>query len=69
MGGGPALPASDRKMIWKLVADRPQLVPVKLGLTDGSMTQVLEGAIEPGDTLITEIQGLATGGMPKMGAF
>jgi len=68
MGGGPAMPASDHEMIWKLAGDRPQIVPVKLGLTDGSMTQLLEGAIEPGDALITEVQGVSTSPR-KLGAF
>jgi HlyD family secretion protein len=68
MGGGPAMPASDHKMIWKLAGDRPQIVPVKLGLTDGSMTELLEGAIAPGDALITEVQGVSTSPR-KLGAF
>jgi hypothetical protein len=34
-------------------------VSVKLGLTDGSSTQLVEGDLHPGDQLITEIQGLA----------
>jgi multidrug efflux pump subunit AcrA (membrane-fusion protein) len=43
-------------------------VPVKLGLTDGSTTQLVEGELEPGDQLVTEIQGLKTE-QRKVGAF
>ena len=67
-GGGPPMPSSALKVVWKLAGDRPQMVPVKLGLTDGSMTQLLDGAIEPGDSLVTEIQGLPTS-TRKLGAF
>ncbi|MFT3693859.1 MAG: efflux RND transporter periplasmic adaptor subunit [Kofleriaceae bacterium] len=67
-GGGPKMPASDRKMLWKLVDGKPQMAMVKLGLTDGSQTQLLEGDIKAGDQLITTIEGLAAPAR-KMGAF
>ena len=67
MGGG-GKSANDRKMLWKLVDGKPKMVFVKLGLTDGSSTQLLEGDVAPGDQLITEIQGLPTQ-TRKMGAF
>ena len=65
-GGGGA--ASDRKQLWKLVDGKPKMVFVKTGLTDGSTTQLLEGDLQPGDQLITEIQGLPMT-QRKMGAF
>jgi HlyD family secretion protein len=60
----------DKKPVWKLVDGRPKMVLIKPGLTDGSMTQLIEGEIEPGDTLITDVQGLPTS-QPgrKVGAF
>lgn len=58
----------DRKMLWKLVDGRPKMVIVKLGLTDGSTTQLTEGDVEAGDQLITELGGLPTS-TRKMGAF
>ena len=67
-GGGAAKKDPDRKMLWKLVDGKPQMVFVKLGLTDGSTTQLTEGDIDAGDQLITEIQGLPTT-TRKMGAF
>jgi len=72
MGGGGA-PSNvkgpnDKKVVWKLVDGKPKMVFVKLGLTDGSSTQLLDGDLQPGDQLITEIQGLQTS-TRKFGAF
>ena len=57
-GGGGGAEAGDRKQLWKLVDGKPKMVFVKLGLTDGSSTQLVEGDLQAGDQLITEIQGL-----------
>jgi len=59
----------DKKPVWKLVDGRPHMVLIKPGLTDGSSTQMLEGDLQPGDQLVTEIQGLDTGTKRKVGAF
>jgi len=69
-GGGtkPKGELSDRKALWKLVDNTPKRVMVKIGLTDGSTTQLVEGDLQPGDQLITEIQGLSAP-TRKMGAF
>ena len=61
----------DRKPLWKLVNGRPEIVLVKTGMTDGSSTQLLQvvrGSLQPGDQLITEIQG-APAQTRKLGAF
>ncbi len=68
MGGGTGKKDPDRKMLWKLVDGKPKMVFVKLGLTDGSTTQLTEGDVAAGDQLITEVQGLPTQ-TRKMGAF
>ena len=34
------------------------MVLIKPGLTDGSSTEMLEGDLQPGDQLVTEIQGV-----------
>lgn len=57
-----------RTMIWKLIDGVPKPTRVKLGLSDGSSTQVLEGEIADGDLLITEVSGLPPPSR-KMGAF
>jgi len=67
-GGGGMKKDPDRKMLWKLVDGKPKMVFVKLGLTDGSMTQLTDGDVQSGDQLITEVQGLPTQ-TRKMGAF
>jgi HlyD family secretion protein len=67
--GGGMRAQGDRKPLWKLVDGKPKMTFVKLGLTDGSSTQLLEGDIQPGDQLITEVQGLPTQTRGRMGAF
>ncbi len=52
----------------------PQAVPVKLGITDGTFTQLVEGNLKEGDALITEeVRGKTTtpagGGPGGMGGF
>lgn len=61
----------DKKPVWKLVDGKPKMVLIKPGLTDGSSTQLLEGELEPGDQLVTEIQGLpeAPKNARKIGVF
>jgi len=67
--GGAMRGQGDRKPLWKLVDGKPKMTFVKTGLTDGSSTQMLEGDLQPGDQLITEIQGLPTQTRGRMGAF
>ncbi len=66
--GGAMRGQGDRKPVWKLVDGKPKMAFIKTGLSDGSSTQMLEGDIQPGDQLITEIQGLPSAPR-KMGAF
>ena len=67
--GGGMRAQGDRKPLWKLVDGKPKMTYVKLGLSDGSTTQLLEGDVKPGDELITEIQGLPTQNRRPAGAF
>lgn len=67
--GGAGMKFGDKKPVWKLVDGKPKMVLVKPGLTDGSSTQMVEGELQPGDQLITEIQGLKAGPTRKIGAF
>jgi len=59
----------DRKPVWKLVDGKPKMTLIKVGLTDGSSTQLVDGDVSPNDELITEIQGLPTSPTRKVGAF
>jgi HlyD family secretion protein len=66
--GGAGKKDPDRKMLFKLVDGKPKMVFVKLGLTDGSTTQLLDGEVDANDQLVTEVQGLPTQ-QRKVGAF
>lgn len=67
--GGAGMKFGDKKPVWKVVDGKPKMVLIKPGLTDGSSTQMIEGDLQPGDQLITEIQGLKTSPTRKIGAF
>jgi HlyD family secretion protein len=73
-GGGPGGEGrrgrdfGDKKPVYKLVDGVPKMVLVKPGLTDGSSTEMLEGDLQPGDQLVTEIQGVAAPAR-RVGAF
>jgi HlyD family secretion protein len=68
--GPAAMKFGDKKPVWKLVDGKPKMVLIKPGLTDGSSTQMLDGELQPGDQLITEINGLpAPKNARNMGGF
>ena len=68
--GPAAMKFGDKKPVWKLVDGKPKMVLIKPGLTDGSSTQLVEGDLQPGDLLITEVNGLpAPSNTRKIGAF
>jgi HlyD family secretion protein len=60
-GGGETQPhptsgkdlAPDERTVWVLHGDQPRSMVVKVGLTDGSNTELLTDALEEGDKLIT----------------
>ena len=56
-GGGMRMDLGDKKAVWKLVDNRPKMVAIKPGVSDGSATEMVEGELKPGDMLITEILG------------
>ena len=66
--GRPGRDFGDKKPVYKLVDGQPKMVLVKPGLTDGSVTQMVEGDLQPGDLLVTEVQGV-TVAPRKTGAF
>ncbi len=67
-GGRPGRDYGDKKPVYKLVDGQAKLVLIKPGLTDGSVTQMVEGDLQPGDLLVTEIQGVSAPPR-KTGAF
>nr|UXE44247.1 multidrug resistance protein MdtA [uncultured bacterium] len=53
-GGGRGDGPSDRRQVWTLRDGRPQMVAVRIGLSDGSTTEVVEGDLHEGDALIVD---------------
>jgi HlyD family secretion protein len=74
-GGGrrpDAEPGTDRRTVWVLRGEAPAPAPepirIRTGVSDGSMTEVLEGDLRDGDTVITDMSGGdAKGGAPGGG--
>jgi HlyD family secretion protein len=51
--GGKAI-RSDKRTVWLLRGGTPVPVPVQIGLTDGSLTEIVSGELREGDEAITE---------------
>lgn len=49
-------PVSKRQQVWILVDNQPTAVPVTIGLTDGSSTQIVDGKVEPGMELVIDAE-------------
>jgi HlyD family secretion protein len=68
--GGPRMrDFGDKKPVWKLVDGKPKMVLIKPGVTDGSATEMVEGELQSGDQLITEITGGPKPQTRAMGGF
>lgn len=55
------------KNVWVLAAGTPRRVSLKVGISDGSATQVVSGELEPGATVITGIKSGGPSGGSKPG--
>jgi HlyD family secretion protein len=53
--------ASEGRTLWVLRENKPQPVTVKLGITDGTRTEIVDGGLREGDQVITDILGAPTG--------
>ena len=61
-----------RRTVWVLRGKQAEQVSIKLGITDGTQTEVVEGELRPGDTLITEAtdpNAPARAGTPRIRMF
>ncbi|HET9595459.1 MAG TPA: efflux RND transporter periplasmic adaptor subunit, partial [Anaeromyxobacteraceae bacterium] len=58
-GATPRTPA-DRRPVWVVRGERAEPLEIRTGLSDGSVTEVVEGALAPGDAVVTD----AIGGAP-----
>jgi HlyD family secretion protein len=50
----------DRRTVWVLRGSQPVAVPVKIGVTDGTHTEIVEGELHEGDAVITDLASTAT---------
>ncbi len=57
----------DQRTIWVLRESRPVPVRVRTGISDGSATEILEGEVEPGEQVVTDVSG-GSGGASGMAA-
>jgi HlyD family secretion protein len=59
---------SDQKQVWVLRNGAPTPVTIKVGVTDGSQSEIVEGDVKEGDEVITDISdGSAKGGAQQGG--
>ncbi len=59
----PAKSSPDQRTVWRLRGERPAPVLIRVGLSDGSVTELVEGDLKQGDALVTEAVG--SGGGPS----
>ncbi|HKA56522.1 MAG TPA: efflux RND transporter periplasmic adaptor subunit, partial [Candidatus Binatia bacterium] len=64
----------DRRTVWVLRGDVPAMVPVRVGISDGTVTEVVEGNLRAGDRVVVDVSGgtdtdhsMPGGGMPGGG--
>jgi HlyD family secretion protein len=63
-GGAPAPKAvetPDQRTVWVMRDDKPVQARIKIGISDGAFTEVVEGALEPGDAVVTDASGPPSG--------
>ena len=58
---GAAAGVTDRKTVWILRDGTPQPVVIRTGVSDGSLTEVVEGDLHESDLVITDMSGGSSG--------
>ncbi len=51
--------SADQRSVWRLIDGVPEQVMVRVGLTDGTVTELVDGDLHEGDLLVTDVSGLA----------
>jgi HlyD family secretion protein len=59
---------SDKRAVWVLRGELPVRVPIRVGVSDGSVSEVVEGELNEGDAVITDASGGGKAGGPPGGA-
>jgi HlyD family secretion protein len=54
----PSAGAGNTKWLWRLVDNRPIPEQVRVGLSDGTLTEVLDGKVHAGDALVTDMMAV-----------
>jgi HlyD family secretion protein len=67
-GAPPGAAEPDRRTVWVLRGGKPVSVRIRGGVSDGSLTEVVEGELHEGDLAITEASG-GTGAQGQQSAF
>jgi HlyD family secretion protein len=44
-----------KQQVWTLKEGQPVVIPITIGATDGVMTEVLQGEVQPGTVLVTDV--------------
>jgi HlyD family secretion protein len=52
--GGPSDTNSDQRVLWVLRGATPTPVPVHVGLSDGTVTEIVSGEVQEGDAVVIE---------------
>jgi HlyD family secretion protein len=63
-GGAPAPKAvetPDQRTVWVMREDKPVQARIRIGISDGAFTEVVEGGLEPGDAVVTDASGPPSG--------
>jgi HlyD family secretion protein len=51
---------SDRRTVWILQDEKPSSLKIKTGISDGSFTEVVEGDLKGGESVITDALGASS---------
>ena len=57
----PAVDTPDRRTVWVMRDGKPVQTRIKIGISDGAFTEVVEGGIAPGDAVVTDASGPPSG--------
>ncbi|MGZ3438333.1 MAG: efflux RND transporter periplasmic adaptor subunit [Polyangia bacterium] len=54
-GGRPSNVPSDQRQVWVLRGERPSPVTIKTGVSDGSVSEIVEGDLKEGEEVVTDL--------------
>jgi HlyD family secretion protein len=53
----PGAAPADRRTIWTLEGELPEAERIRVGISDGTFTEVVEGDVKAGDVVVTDVSG------------